>query len=252
MHVVEGRQQPGVLGQQQAVAEHVARHVADADAGEILRLDVGAELAEMPLDALPGAARRDAHLLVVVAGRPAGGEGIVQPEAVVARHAVGDVGEGRGALVGGDHQIGIVLVAPHHLLGRHQLAADRIVGDVEQAAHQGLVAMHHLGHHRFAVGGLRRALHHEAALGADRNDDGVLHHLRLHQAQHLGAEILAPVRPADAAARHLAAAQMDRFRARRIDEHLTSGRGSGRSSSLCESSLKEMYSLSLPSAPRWK
>ena len=71
------------------------------------------QLAEMALHRLPGAARGDAHLLVVVAGRAARGEGVVQPEAVFARQRIGDVGEGGGALVGGDHEIGIVAVVAH-------------------------------------------------------------------------------------------------------------------------------------------
>ena len=41
------------------------------------------ELAEVPLDRLPGAAGGDAHRLVVVADRAAGGEGVAEPEAVV-------------------------------------------------------------------------------------------------------------------------------------------------------------------------
>ena len=45
--------------------------------------DVDVHLAEMALHRLPGAARGDAHLLVVVAGRAAGGEGVVEPEAVL-------------------------------------------------------------------------------------------------------------------------------------------------------------------------
>ena len=56
-------------------------------------LHVVAELAEVALDRLPGAARGDAHLLVVVAARAARGERVAQPEAVLARDAVGDVGE---------------------------------------------------------------------------------------------------------------------------------------------------------------
>ena len=47
----------------------------------------------------------------------------------------------------------------------------------------------------------RRALEHEPALRADRHDHRVLDHLRLHQAEDLGAVVLEPVRPADAAAR---------------------------------------------------
>ncbi len=51
---------------------------------------------------------------------------------------------------------------------------------------------------RGPVGG--SALQHEAALGAGGNDDGVLHHLGLYQAQHLGAEVLVAIRPAQPAA----------------------------------------------------
>ena len=222
MQVVEGADQLGMPRQQHAVAEHVARHVADADAGEILGLAVDPDLAEVPLDRFPGAARRDAHLLVVVAARSARREGVAQPEPVILRHAVGDIGERRRALVRRDHQIGIVAVQPHDARRRHHRAVGRVVvGDVEQAAHQRLVALDHFGHQRVAPGiGRRRALDHEAALRPDRHDHGVLDHLRLHQAQDLGAEVLAPVGPADAAARHLAAAQMDRLGARAVDPDL--------------------------------
>ena len=98
--------------QQHAVAEHVAGHVADADDGEVLGLGVDAQLAEVALDRLPGAAGGDAHRLVVVADRAAGGEGVAEPEAVRLGDVVGDVGEGRGALVGGDDQVGVVAVVP--------------------------------------------------------------------------------------------------------------------------------------------
>ena len=81
---------------------------------EVLALDVDADFAEVALDAFPGAARGDGHFLVVVAGRAAGGEGIAEPEAVFLRNGVGDVGKGRGALVGRDHEVGIVAVVAHH------------------------------------------------------------------------------------------------------------------------------------------
>ena len=51
--------------------------------GEVLGLGVDAQLAEVPLDRLPGAAGGDAHRLVVVADRAAGGERVAEPEAVV-------------------------------------------------------------------------------------------------------------------------------------------------------------------------
>ena len=66
----------------------------------------------------------------------------------------------------------------------------------------------------------RRTLDEEAALGADRHDHGVLHHLRLDQAQHLGAEILAAVGPAQAAARDRAEAQVHALHARRVHQDL--------------------------------
>ena len=103
---------------------------------------------------------------------------------------------------------------------RHDLVADAVVGEVEQPAQVVLVAGDAFLHEGVAVGTRRRALQHEAALRADRHDHGVLHHLRLDEAQHLGAEVLRPVGPAQAAARDLAAAQVHALEARRVDEDL--------------------------------
>ena len=104
-----------VFSRKQPVAEHVARHVADADRRERRRADIDVHLAEMALDQFPGAAGGDAHFLVVVTGRAAGSERIAEPEIVRGGELVGDVGEGRGALVGGDDQIGIVAFVAHHV-----------------------------------------------------------------------------------------------------------------------------------------
>ena len=119
-------------------------------------LAVAAQLAEVALDRLPGAARGDAHALVVVADRAAGGEGVVEPVAVLAGDAVGDVGEGRGALVGGDDQVRIVAVVAHHVVRMHDLAVDEVVGDVEQAVDEHLVAGDAFGQHRVAIAADRR------------------------------------------------------------------------------------------------
>ena len=220
MAVIEGRHELDVARQQHAVAEHVARHVADARDGEVGGLRVDAHLAEVALHRFPRAARGDAHRLVVVADRAAGGERIAQPEAVFGADAVRVVGERRGALVGGDDEVGIVGVVALDLRRRHDLVADAVVGDVEQAAQIVLVAGDAFFHVGVAIRRRRRALQHEAALGAHRHDHDVLHHLRLHEAQHLGAEILRPVRPAQAAARDAAAAQVHALEARRVDEDL--------------------------------
>ena len=95
-----------------------------------------------------------------------------------------------------------------------------IVGDVEQRRDEHLVGRDAFGLDGFARAADRQIFRDEAALGADRHDDGVLDVLRLDQAQDFGAEILRPVGPADAAARHLAEAQMHGLDARRIDENL--------------------------------
>ena len=218
--MVEGADQPDVAGEQHAVAEHVAGHVADSDNGEVGGLDVGPELAEVALDRLPGAARGDRHLLVVVAGRAARGERVAEPEAVLDRDRVRDVREGRRALVGGDDEVRVVLVVADDVRRRHDLAAGDRVGHVEQAAHERPVALDDLLEQRGAIAAGRRPLDDEASLGADRDDDGVLDRLRLHQPEHLGAEVLAPVRPADAAAGDPAAAQVHGLHARRVDEDL--------------------------------
>ena len=154
---------------------------------------------------------------MVVAGRAAGGERVTQPEAVRLGDLVGDVGERRGALVGGDHHVRVVAVVPDHVLRRHDLAADDVVGDVEQRGDELLVADHRL------VPVARLLLEHEAALGADRHDHRVLHHLRLDQAEHLGPEVLAPVGPAQAAAGHRPVPQVHALEPGRVDEDLELG-----------------------------
>ena len=80
------------------------------------------------------------------------------------------------------------------------------------------VALPDLGLERGPVG--RRLLHHEAALGADGHDHRVLHHLGLHEAEHLGAEVLHAVRPAQAAAGDAPAAQVHALDARRVHPDL--------------------------------
>ena len=105
---------------------------------------VDVERAEVRLHRHPRAARRDAHLLVVEAGGPARRERVAEPVAVLGRERVGDVGERAGALVGRDHEVGVVAVAPHHAGRRHDRArpssvGDAVVGELEQPADERLV-----------------------------------------------------------------------------------------------------------------
>ena len=182
----------------------------------------------MAHDRFPAAARGDAHALVVVTDRTAGGERIVEPETVRAGDAVGDVGERRGALVGGDDEIRVVAVVADHALGRNDLSADDVVGDVQQAVDEAFVTGHALVEPCIAIDRrIRQLLAEEAALGAHRHDDGVLDHLRLDQPQHFGAEVLAAVGPAQTAARDRAEAQMHAFDARSADEDFAIRAGLG-------------------------
>jgi hypothetical protein len=112
---------------------------------------------------------------------------------VLGRDRIGDVGERGGTLVGRDDQIRIVGVVAHAVLRMHDVAVDEIVGDVEQAVDEQPVAGHAFGEHRVAIASRWRALDEETTLRPDRHDDRVLDHLRLDQAEHLGAEVLAAV-----------------------------------------------------------
>ena len=85
----------------------------------------------MPLDRFPGAPRGDAHLLVVVSGRPPGRKSVVEPEVEFLADGVGGVGEGRRALVGRNDEIGVVAIVAHRVGRRDDRVAVEIVGDRE-------------------------------------------------------------------------------------------------------------------------
>ncbi len=221
MPVIEGRNQLDRLGQQHPVAEHIARHVAAADYLDRIGLDVDVHLAEMPLDRNPGAPRGDAHRLVVVAVGTTARESIVQPEATRFGDCIGDIGKPCGALVGGDYKIGVFPVEDHDILGVDHLVVNDVVGDRQQRADEDLVAGLALGGPAIAIGDrIGQLLGVETALGPGRYDHRVLDPLGLHQAEDFGAEIVAPVGPAQATARDRAGPQMDPLDPPRIDEDL--------------------------------
>ena len=173
--VIERGEQPDVLGQQHSVAEHVAAHVTDADDGEVLGLGVHAHLAEVALDGLPRTLGGDAHRLVVVARPIRRTRTRRRARTRMTRDVVGDVGERRGALVGGHHEVSVVTVAAHHIGRGDDVAGGLVdvVGEVEQPGDEQLVAGHALVAVRVAVGGgitggRGGVLDDEAALGADR------------------------------------------------------------------------------------
>src|SRR3546814_343297 len=128
------RDQTRLLRAQHAVAEHVAAHVADADRSEWLNLNIRAQFTKVALHALPGAARGDAHFLVVVAGAATGRKCITKPETIFVGNPIGDVGKRGRAFIGRDHQIRIIVVETHDISRRHDVIADAVVGDIEQTA----------------------------------------------------------------------------------------------------------------------
>jgi hypothetical protein len=139
----------------------------------------------------------------------------------------------------------------HHVVRVDHLAFDQVVGDVEQAVDEQAIAGDALGQLRIAIATHRRLLDEETALGTDRHDHRVLDHLRLDQAQHLGAEILAAVGPAQAAARHRAEAQVDAFHARRTDPDLAIRHRLGQVGHLVRVEL-EADVAAVCAVPRWK
>ncbi len=163
---------------------------------------------------------------MVVADTAARGKGVTQPETVIGRYPIGDVGKGRRALVSGDDQVWIGCIPGDDPGRRHDLALGvEIVGQVEQAGQEGLVRPHRLGAHGVDRAAAEQGFRIEAAFGTDRHDDRVLDLLCLDQAQDLGTEIVLAVRPAQAAARHRSEAQVDAFDVRRPDEDFTIGLG---------------------------
>ena len=223
VHVVEGSDHLQLVRQQQAVAEHVTGHVADADhRGQIL-LDVDALFAEMPLHGDPAAFGGNTHALVVVAGRTAGGERVAQPEAVVQGNTVGDIGEGRRTLVSRHHQIRVVGVVAYHVARRHDLTILEVVGDIQQATDENAVAGDALCQYLITVAAHRHLARDEAALGAHRHNHRILHLLRLDQTQHLGAVVFLAVGPAQTTTGHVAKAQVYALDARAVDEDFELG-----------------------------
>ena len=204
---------------------------------------------------LPRAPRGDAHLLVVVAGRAARRERVAEPEAARATRSrwrrrrtwrcpcrPRPRGTGRRRRSARP----AAAARPARPSRRHE-----IVGDVEQPGDEQPVARLDLGRAAppRSSGGCFTTKPPFAPVGHDHR---VLDLLRLHEPEHLGAEVFAPVRPADAAARdpsRRAGARLRRAASTRRSR--TSGRGSGRSGTCAGSSLRTTHGRGRPSSSVW-
>jgi len=110
----------------------------------------------------------------------------------------------------------------------HDPAVDDVVGDRQQRADEDPVAFGAFRQPRVAIDrGGGELLGVEAALGAGRHDHRILDALRLHQPEDFGAEVVTPIRPAQAAACNRAGAQVDALDPRRIDPDLAPRHGGG-------------------------
>ena len=222
--MVEGGHQRHGPSAQHAVAEDIPGHVPHPGHGEALGLGVEAAFAEVATHRLPRAAGGDAHRLVVKPDRAARGEGVTQPKAPPLGDLVGQVREGGGALVGGHHQVGVVPVMANDPIGSHHGTLDEVVADLEHGGDEGLVGRLALLQPPVTIQRrVGRPLGVEATLGPRRHDDRILDHLRLHQAQDLGAEVLPAVRPAQPTAGDHAKPQMDALNLGAVDEQLPRG-----------------------------
>ena len=227
--MVEGGDQAGFLGAHQAVAENIAGHIANTHGGEFFALAVVTEFGKVTFDGFPGAASGNAHRLVVVANRATGCERIAQPEPILGADRVCGIRECGSPLIGGNHQVVVVTVASNYALGAdYGFGAvgsnGEVIGHIQQGADKDLVGFATLGNPGVAVhSGIGQLLGVETTLGAGWNNNSVLDHLRLDQAQNLGAEVVAAVGPAQTATRHIAKAQVHTFHTRGVYENLELG-----------------------------
>jgi len=111
---------------------------------------------------------------MVVAVRSAAGESIAEPEVALERNGVGDVGEGRGAFVGGNHEIGVIAVVDHDIGRVRDLVVDEVVGNRQQRPDENAIAFGALGQPGVAVGRGRQVLGIEPAFRPGRDDHRIL------------------------------------------------------------------------------
>lgn len=169
-------------------------HIAHADHANTLGLHIDTHFGEVALHGDPCTARGNAHRLMIIAVGAAAGEGIAQPEAALSEIALATSEKVAVPLSAATTKSGVLAIVHDHALGMRHRSADDIIGNGEQRADENAIAFGAFRQPRVAVdGGTGELLGVEAKLGAGGHDHGILHPLRLHQAQNLGAEVVAPV-----------------------------------------------------------
>ncbi len=184
---------PDLLRQQHTITEHVARHIAHTRNRERLGLNILVELTEMPLHGFPCSTRGNRHALVVVTGRAARCESIVQPEIVRLTDRVSCIREGSCAFVGSNNEIRIVIVMTHDFRRRHNIIVMDVIGDRQKRGDENLIGITTGFEHRIAIAANRQTLRIEAAFGTHWHNHRILDLLGLHKAQDFCAVILCSV-----------------------------------------------------------
>ena len=133
------------------------------------------------------------------------------------------------------------------VLGRNDCAVrSQVVGDVQQPGEERLVGGNPLCAHRVGRAARRQELGIESALGPDGHDDGVLDLLGLHKAQHLGAEVIAPIAPPQPAAGYRPEAQVHALDIDAPDEDFPIGLWRGQVGELIARHLEGDVGLGFP------
>ena len=171
---------------------------------------------------------------MVVTNRATAGERIAKPEIAVKRDSVCGVGECGRSLVCSNNEIGIVAVVDNHIAWMDNPVVDDVVRNRQQSPDEDFVRLSSFRKPGIAVNAhVRQTLGIESAFCARRHDNRVLDALRLHQAKDFRTEVVTPVRPAQATARHRSSAQVNAFHARRIDKYLTPRQRRRQAGDLC-------------------
>src|SRR3546814_19174814 len=95
----------------------------------------------MALHADPGPPGSDSHFLVVIAMAAAAREGIAQPEVLLQRNGIGEIGKARRPLVRRNDEIRVSAVMNSHTLRVPDLAICYIVSERQQRPNEYLITL---------------------------------------------------------------------------------------------------------------
>ena len=120
-----------MLRKQHSVTEYIPRHVTNTHTGKVFSLAINTNLSEVAFDRFPRAFGGDPHFLMVVTDAPARSKGITQPEAIFIGNAIGNIREGRGAFIGSNNQVRVIIIVSYHIFRVNQFAIADVIGHIK-------------------------------------------------------------------------------------------------------------------------